>query len=447
MSRNGSGVYTLPVGNPVVSGTPIASSWANTTLTDIGNELTNSIDKSGRTTPLADLPLGGFKLTGMGSGSISGDSVPYQQVLNQDHSAIAAAATVDLAGATATDIEVTGTGATITSFGTGALAGVAKWLTFSGATNTLTNSATLICQGGTNLVMTAGDVCKVTSQGTNVWRVSQVARGLAITARLSDLGSAAAANTLANAAYSQVWGWTITSGLTAFTFTDASAAVASSTLVQIAQTGANTSLKLLGVATTSYNGELLAVYGGGQITIGALTRLTAGNGATVTIGGNSAGAGSNGSGGDMIITAGAKDGSGTQGLTRISGANGTSAIAELRFTGLLAAFLGTGPLFIATRRLILNAGTVPTLGGTGGAGAVIAGSDLAFEVIAGTGSPTSFTATFAVPRTVAPQICLPATSQAGCRLNYTVTTTTVQISTDLAWSSGAKISVLLIELA
>jgi hypothetical protein len=47
MPRNGSGTYTLPTGNPVVSGTTIESSWANTTLSDIATELTNSLSRTG----------------------------------------------------------------------------------------------------------------------------------------------------------------------------------------------------------------------------------------------------------------------------------------------------------------------------------------------------------------------------------------------------------------
>jgi len=43
MSRNGSGTYTLPAGNPVVTGTTISSSWANNTLSDIATALTGSI--------------------------------------------------------------------------------------------------------------------------------------------------------------------------------------------------------------------------------------------------------------------------------------------------------------------------------------------------------------------------------------------------------------------
>lgn len=64
MPRNASGIYTLPAGNPVVSGTTIESTWANTTMSDVANELTNSIDKGGRTSPTANLPMNGFKHTG-----------------------------------------------------------------------------------------------------------------------------------------------------------------------------------------------------------------------------------------------------------------------------------------------------------------------------------------------------------------------------------------------
>jgi hypothetical protein len=49
MSRNGSGVYNLPAGNPVVTGTTITSSWANTTMTNIADALTQSVSADGQT--------------------------------------------------------------------------------------------------------------------------------------------------------------------------------------------------------------------------------------------------------------------------------------------------------------------------------------------------------------------------------------------------------------
>ena len=49
MSRNGSGTYTLPAGNPVVTGTAISSTWANNTLTDMATALSGSIAADGQT--------------------------------------------------------------------------------------------------------------------------------------------------------------------------------------------------------------------------------------------------------------------------------------------------------------------------------------------------------------------------------------------------------------
>lgn len=58
MSRNGSGTYSLPVGNPVVTGTTITSTWANTTLTDIASALTGSLAADGQTTASGNLNMG-----------------------------------------------------------------------------------------------------------------------------------------------------------------------------------------------------------------------------------------------------------------------------------------------------------------------------------------------------------------------------------------------------
>ena len=48
MSRNGSGTYSLPAGNPVVTGTTISSVWANSTLSDMANALTQSVATDGQ---------------------------------------------------------------------------------------------------------------------------------------------------------------------------------------------------------------------------------------------------------------------------------------------------------------------------------------------------------------------------------------------------------------
>ena len=77
MSRNGSGTYTLPAGNPVVTGTTISSTWANNSLSDIATALTQSLAKDGQTTPTANIPMGSFKLTGLGAPTVAGDALAY----------------------------------------------------------------------------------------------------------------------------------------------------------------------------------------------------------------------------------------------------------------------------------------------------------------------------------------------------------------------------------
>jgi hypothetical protein len=62
MSRNGSGTYSLPIGNPVITGTTISSTWANSTLTDIANALTGSLAADGQTTASGNLNMGTNKI-------------------------------------------------------------------------------------------------------------------------------------------------------------------------------------------------------------------------------------------------------------------------------------------------------------------------------------------------------------------------------------------------
>jgi hypothetical protein len=73
MSRNGSGIYNLPTGNPVVTGTTITSNWANTTLSDISTALTGSLASDGQTPVTGDIQMGGNKITGLGTPTVNTD--------------------------------------------------------------------------------------------------------------------------------------------------------------------------------------------------------------------------------------------------------------------------------------------------------------------------------------------------------------------------------------
>lgn len=58
MPRNGAGVYTVPaIINPVVANTPIMDTWANPTMADLAQGVTDSLDRYGRGTMLAALQL------------------------------------------------------------------------------------------------------------------------------------------------------------------------------------------------------------------------------------------------------------------------------------------------------------------------------------------------------------------------------------------------------
>ena len=70
MSRNGSGIYSLATGNPVVTGATISSTWANATLSDIATALTGSIAADGQTTVTNNLPMGNYAHTGVADATV-----------------------------------------------------------------------------------------------------------------------------------------------------------------------------------------------------------------------------------------------------------------------------------------------------------------------------------------------------------------------------------------
>ena len=75
MSRNGSGVYSLPAGNPVVTGTTIASTWANNTMNDIASALTGSVAADGQTPMTGNLQMGSNRITNLATPTVSTDAV------------------------------------------------------------------------------------------------------------------------------------------------------------------------------------------------------------------------------------------------------------------------------------------------------------------------------------------------------------------------------------
>lgn len=70
MPRDASSTYTLPAGNPVLTGTIISTVWANNTLNDIAQALTQSLSTDGSvaTVSLAGKTITGGSFTNMGLG-------------------------------------------------------------------------------------------------------------------------------------------------------------------------------------------------------------------------------------------------------------------------------------------------------------------------------------------------------------------------------------------
>lgn len=79
MSRNGSGVYTLPATNPVVPGSTIATVWANGTMSDIAAALTASVAADGQTPMTGNLNANSNKIVNLVAGTVAGNSVEFAQ--------------------------------------------------------------------------------------------------------------------------------------------------------------------------------------------------------------------------------------------------------------------------------------------------------------------------------------------------------------------------------
>jgi len=82
MSRNGSGVYSLVAGNPVVTGTTISSTTMNNTLNDIASALTGSLAADGQTLLTGNLNANSNKVSNLANPTLAQDSATKYYVDN-----------------------------------------------------------------------------------------------------------------------------------------------------------------------------------------------------------------------------------------------------------------------------------------------------------------------------------------------------------------------------
>ncbi|MCS3451920.1 microcystin-dependent protein [Bradyrhizobium elkanii] len=80
MPRQSNGTYQQPANTAAVSSNPISSTAYNSLITDLGNEITNSLDRAGRSAMTAPLPMGGQKITGMADPTVATDGATKNYV-------------------------------------------------------------------------------------------------------------------------------------------------------------------------------------------------------------------------------------------------------------------------------------------------------------------------------------------------------------------------------
>lgn len=194
MSRNGSGTYSLPAGNPVTTGTTISSTWANTTLSDIATALTNSIAIDGQSTPTANLPMGTFKLTGMGLGTALTDSLSLTQAQNGGFSYLSTVAGTNTITATASPVpSAYAAGQTFRFVAAATNTGATTLNISSLGAKSITKRGSVALVGGE---IVSGALCEVTYDGTrfqligtanitNYWAGSSAGGTTAYTASVS----------------------------------------------------------------------------------------------------------------------------------------------------------------------------------------------------------------------------------------------------------------------
>lgn len=387
-------------------------------------------------------------------------------------STIASAGTTDLSTVNDTFITVTGA-TTITALGT-VSAGIYKVLVFSGALTLTHNATSLILPGAASITTAAGDVALVVSLGSGNWRCVMYTKadGTPVVSgvRFNAIQSANAAGTISNADYAQVLQWCITtSSKVGLSISESTKSTGNNSILCKISTLALSDASPLVVSARGVDNlevnEVGAVYlrsstgshiffdagdstSGGN---GSDIRMTAGDCADVGFSGGSisvtAGSGAaNSDGGGITLQAG--DGAGTG----YSGGNitltpGSAAGASYYGDVLLTDTSGTSVLIVDgyARHVRVGGSASPSINTGGGTNPTINGRDNAFIVTMGTGSPTSVTVDFARGFTTAPVVSA-MTTLSGATLHIAaVSTTSVQITSSSAWSSGDKLHVICVE--
>ena len=441
MSWNGSGTYVLTATYyPEVNGTVIDAVRYNGLMADLATGINNALAKDGQNAATANIPMGGFKFTGLAAGSAAGNSVRMEQAFIQSTSTVTlAASTSNIETPLSGNILLDGTGITVTAFAAASAAGILRLVRFNGV-NTLTHASTFSLPGSANITTASGDCGWVESTASG-WAFRDYIRnnGTSLYQTVSD-GTVSAP------------GWAFTSdsdlgfyriGANSLGLTAGNQLIAtfSQALIALATNGSGSDITLTGGTTA---GSLITLTANGI----TLTSVQDGSGdvaGTVTISGGAA-VGGGGAGGAVTISGGDGSSSAIGGAVTIrsgkdSGSiNGADILFQTGSTGdnEICKFDGdTGHLQFTNDR----AGAAPTITSGAGTGASIVGSDQCFRVTLGTTPTTSVVITFAKTWTNAP-MCFANHGNASIAVRCTATTSTVTITFASTPTAGHTLEVL-----
>jgi hypothetical protein len=133
-----------------VTGTVISSTVQNNTMSDIANNgLTNCLTKDGQQTPTANIPMGGFRITGLGNGTALTDAANLSQIQNNGATVLGSISGTG-------DAIVAASAPAITAYATGS-----KFIYTPTATNTVTNPTINVSAVGAKTI--------TQSSGSGLW--------------------------------------------------------------------------------------------------------------------------------------------------------------------------------------------------------------------------------------------------------------------------------------
>lgn len=371
---------------------------------------------------------------------------------------IASATTTDLGTKESQYLTVSGT-TTITSLGT-ISAGIAKYVTFSGALLLTHNATSLILPSATSITTAAGDTARFLSLGSGNWKCLSYtkASGLPIISSPVLADGTAAAPSLYFTADTNTGLYRIGADSLGFTANGSKVAEMSAangfvvgTTLAVSTAGAFAVTPSAG-QTISFTPNAAGFLVNGTSLIGSSVVISAGTAQALTlIGGDGSGA----TAGNVNITGGTSV-TGIGGGVNISGGSGSGGGNDisLRCYGS-ASVAGNvyiaqgGTLFYKFRGRskhveVLDSGNTPTITAGGGTSPVIQGSDNAFKITVGSGG-TAQTVTVTFNQTWANQPMVIAQHQgASLPLFCSASTTTVQIQASSAFTAGGVIDVMCI---